>query len=895
MSEAAPESSSAEDDLDPERRRLANCQAGEAHWLRWGPYLAARQWGTVREDYSADGEAWTFFPHDHARSRAYRWGEDGLLGFCDESCLLCFGLALWNEADPILKERLFGLNSHEGNHGEDVKEYWFDLDNTPTHSYMRSLYRYPQRAFSYDQLIQENHQRTRQDPEFELIDTGVLAGNRFFDIEICYAKAAPDDIVIRIDATNRGPEPAPLHLVPQLWFRNTWAWGLDDRKPCLSVESGGASDQGVAIRAERHDWAPLWLVCQGAPELLFTDNETNNLRLWQAANRSPYVKDGINDAIVQGQGEAVNPARRGTKAAARYRVEIAPGATESVLLRLTDQLPSESFADAVAVIDSRAAEADLFYQRLAPSGLSEDERLVQRRALAGLLGTKQFYDYDVNRWLDGDPAGPVPPAARKTGRNHDWRTVACHNVLAMPAAWEYPWFAAWDLAFHALTLTLLDSAFAKRQLILLGREWYQHPSGQLPAYEWSFGDVNPPVQAWAAWRIYKLEQLVHGSGDRAFLERVFHKLMINFTWWVNRKDVQGENVFAGGFLGMDNISLFDRSTVHPGGGVLEQSDGTAWMAMYCLNMVTIALELAQTDRVYADIASKFFEHFLGIAQAMDNMGACNTALWDDADGFFYDVLRLPNGEQQQLRVRSLVGLIPLLAVDVVEPETLAAVPAFQRRLDWLLGHRPDLAALVSRWHEPGAGDRRLLALTRGHRMKCLLRRMLDPAEFLSDHGIRSLSKYHAEHPFVLTIDGRTYRCDYEPGESTTGLFGGNSNWRGPVWFPLNYLLIDALRTFHRYYGDEFLVECPTGSGQMMTLRAIADDLASRLISIFTLDAAGKRAMFGANELFQTNPLWRDNLFFSEYFHGETGAGLGASHQTGWTALVALLLNETARA
>ncbi len=897
-----------------ERERLASAHSGQAPWYRWGPYLSERQWGTVREDYSPGGTAWDYFPHDHARSRVYRWGEDGLLGICDQYCRLCFAVALWNGADPILKERLFGLTNEEGNHGEDVKEYYYFLDNTPTHSYMAALYKYPQRAFPYTELVAENRRRGRGAPEYELLDTGVFADDRYFDVLVEYAKAAPDDLLVRITATNRGPDPAPLHLLPTLWFRNTWAWGRDDRRPTLCVathpsappppqgESGLGSRDGDGsqpadrlVYARHHSLGEYWLACAGAPALLFTENETNASRLWGVSNGSLYVKDSINDAVVHGAFGAVNTHGAGTKLAAHYRFQIAPGASETVLLRLSDTCHDAPFADADALFTQRKAEADEFYAPLAAAPMSDDTRQVQRQAFAGLLWSKQFYHYNVREWLEGDPGQPKPPAQRWQGRNHDWLEHDSRDVLAMPDTWEYPWFAAWDLAFHCVTLAMVDPLFAKRQLIALGREWYMQPNGQLPAYEWTFGDVNPPVQAWAALRVYQIERRLSGRADRLFLERVFHKLLLNFTWWVNRKDRDGRNVFQGGFLGLDNIGVFDRSAPLPTGGYLDQSDGTAWMGMYCLNMLAIALELAREDRAYSDVASKFFEHFLLVAAALNNLGGAGIALWDDADEFFYDVLHLPDGRVQPLKVRSLVGLLPLLAVQTIEPDLLEMLPSFASRLEWLLEHRRDLASLVSRWNEPGVGERRLLALTRGHRMKALLRRMLDPNEFLSDHGVRSLSKYHAEHPYVFYVKNTAYTVQYQPAESTSGSFGGNSNWRGPIWFPVNFLLIEALQRFHHYYGDDFLVECPTGSGQKLTLWQIADHLSRRLIQIFQRDDAGRRPVWGASERLQTDPRWRDHLLFYEYFNGDTGAGLGANHQTGWTALVAKLIDQVARA
>jgi hypothetical protein len=878
---------------DPERRRLAEAHERRAPWYRWGPYLSQRQWGTVREDYSPGGTAWEYFPHDHARSRAYRWGEDGLLGICDDRGRLCFAPALWNGADPILKERLFGLSGPEGNHGEDVKEYYFYLDNTPTHSYMRALYKYPQRAFPYAGLVEENRRRTRADPEFELIDTGIFDGDRYFDVTVEYAKAAPEDILIRISATNRGPEPAPIHLLPTVWCRNLWAWRTGEPRPEITADSGPAqrSEPWRLIRVSHPELGDYRLACSGDPALLFTENETNFERLWHVPNRSPYVKDGIHAAVVGGAAEAVNPKLTGTKAAAHYVFTLAPNETRSVLLRLYQGGGRPPFLGAAEVFVERRAEADGFYRAIRPAGMSDDAERVWRQSYAGLLWSKQYYRYNVERWLEGDPAGPPPPEARKSGRNAGWRHIDNADVISMPDTWEYPWYAAWDLAFHCVPLARIDPEFAKAQLVLIMREWYMHPNGQLPAYEWAFDDVNPPVHAWAAWRVYDIERRRHGRRDRAFLERAFHKLLLNFTWWVNRKDVLGRNVFQGGFLGLDNIGVFDRSQPLPVGGQLDQADGTAWMGMFCLNMLAIALELARDDDVYEDVATKFFEHFLFIAGALNNLGGNGIPLWNDRDEFYYDVLHMPDESYRPLEIRSAVGLLPLFAVEIIEPDVLARLPEFRSRVEWVLANRPDLAALISRWNEPGAGEVRLLALARGHRMKRVLRRMLDPTEFLSDFGVRMLSRYHADHPYMLNVDGNSYRIAYEPGESRAGLFGGNSNWRGPIWFPINFLLIESLHRFHRYYGDDFLVEHPTGSGTYRTLRAIGDDLAMRLTRIFLRDEHGRRAVFGGNERFQRDPHWRDYIPFHEYFHGDSGAGLGASHQTGWTALVATMLEH----
>ena len=886
---------------DPERERLRQIrEQGGGAWRRWGPYLADRQWGTVREDYSADGEAWTSLPHDHARSRAYRWGEDGLLGICDENGRMCFAIALWNGRDPILKERLFGLAGPEGNHGEDVKEVYVYLDGTPTASYLRGLYRYPQAAFPYAELVAENARRGRDDPEYELADTGAFDDGRFFDVMVEYAKAAPEDIVIRIAITNRGPEAAPVHLLPTLWFRNTWAWGDTTPRPTIRPAGPGAFGAATTLRVDHPRLGTWWLTSSGQPDVLFTENETNAERLFGSPSRTAAVKDAFHDAIVDGDRSrlAADPSVGVTKAAVHLLWQLGPGETRTVLLRLArgdapPARPDADLADLVAVVDARHAESDVFFAAVSPAGLSEDQLRVQRQAFAGLAWGKQFYGYDVGRWLDGDPAGPPPPPQRESGRNSDWRTFNSAHVISMPDPWEYPWFAAWDLAFHAIPLALIDPDFAKDQLLLLTREWFMHPNGQLPAYEWNFSDVNPPVHAWATWRVYQIDRRINGTADRPFLERVFHKLLLNFTWWVNRKDTEGRNVFQGGFLGLDNIGVFDRSAELPGGGHLAQADGTAWMGFFSLQMMRIALELARENHAYEDLATKFFEHFLYIAGALNDIGGSGIPLWDDEDGFFYDVLHMPDDSRIQLKVRSLVGLIPLLAVETIEPELLEGAPAFARRLAWFLRNRPGLAGLVSRWEEPGAGDRRLLALVRGHRMKLLLRRMLDETEFLSPHGIRSLSRVHLAAPYVVQLDGATHSIDYEPAESRSGLFGGNSNWRGPVWFPINYLLIEALQKFHHYYGDDFRVESPVGSGRTMSLREVADELAARLSGLFLLGPDGRRPADGERRANGGTDAAAHVLFY-EYFNGDTGAGLGASHQTGWTALVAKLLDQIAR-
>ena len=872
--------SSAAQGASIEKTRLR--KAGSS-WKRWGPYLSERQWGTVREDYSAYGTAWEFFPHDHARSRAYRWGEDGIAGLSDEQQRLCFALALWNGCDPILKERLFGLTNSEGNHGEDVKELYYYLDATPTHSYLKMLYKYPQSEFPYARLVEENGQRGIGAPELELIDTGVFDDNRYFDVFVEYAQVEPDDILVRITAHNRGPERAPLHLLPQLWFRNTWSWKQHAYKPEILPAPEGA------LQARHAQLGVHYLYASGAPELLFTENETNAERLWNVPNATPYVKDGFHRRVVNGEVGAVNPEHVGTRAALWYRFDVPAGESVSVRLRLARRGRSEPLAHVDDLINERRGEADAFYAELQRGIEDADARLVQRQAFAGMIWSKQFFYYDVPEWLKGDETQVPPPASRQRGRNSEWVHLANADIISMPDKWEYPWYAAWDLAFHCIPLAILDSEFAKQQLVLLTREWYMHPNGQIPAYEWAFADVNPPVHAWATWRVYQIDRKRHGRGDLAFLERVFHKLMLNFTWWVNRKDAEGRNVFQGGFLGLDNIGVFDRSATLPTGGHIDQSDGTSWMAMYALNLMRIALELAQHNHVYEDIATKFFEHFLHIAEAMARLCHDGSGLWDDTDKFFYDVLHLPHGEHMPLKVRSMVGLIPLFAVETLEPELLAEVPEFAQRLEWFLDSRPDLASLVSHWNEKGRGQRRLLSLLRGHRMKRLLKRMLDETEFLSPYGVRALSRVHADHPYVFRADGMDLSVRYQPAESDSGQFGGNSNWRGPIWFPLNYLLIESLQKFHHYYGDEFRIECPTGSGVFLSIEEVAAELGRRLTRIFLKDERGLRPVFEHHPRIQTDPHFRDYVLFYEYFHGDSGRGVGASHQTGWTGLVAKLL------
>ena len=884
--------------MTTEVQRLQASDDREVHWKRWGPYLSERQWGTVREDYSANGDAWNYLPHDHARSRAYRWGEDGIGGICDRHQRICFALALWNEKDPILKERLFGLTNREGNHGEDVKEYYYYLDATPTSSYLKFLYKYPQAPFPYDELVRKNAERTRQDPEYELIDTGAFRENRYFDVFVEYAKATSEDIAIRITAWNRGPEPARLHILPTLWFRNRWSWGENYDPPQVYRMDGPAGN--ALMELNEFHYGKRWLLMEGTPELLFTDNETNMERLFQEKSRTPYVKDAFHRYVIGGEHEAVNPAMKGTKAAAHYAAEIAAGKGRTIRLRLMDHNPAEGQAPGQKyfgapfdkLFDQRLKEANEFYEQRVHLGMGSDPRLVQRQAFAGLLWGKQSYHYDVGRWLRGDSTQPKPDPLRLQGRNHDWIYLHNSDVISMPDKWEYPWYAAWDLAFHCVAMALIDPDFAKAQLVLFLREWYMKPNGQLPAYEWNFSDVNPPVHAWAAWRVYKIASRIQKKPDRTFLERVFHKLLLNFTWWVNRKDPQGKNVFEGGFLGLDNIGVFDRSQPLGPGSFIEQSDGTSWMAMFCLDMLSMAMELAHDDPAYEDVASKFFEHFVYISQAMNDMGGEGIGLWDDKDGFYYDVLhRGGSNEHIPMKVRSMVGLIPLFAVEVFDPEDLARFPAFKRRMEWFLRHHPDMKEHVDMSQMTSKGPRVLLTIANRNKLERIYRYMLDENEFLSPYGIRALSKFHLDHPYVLKVDGQSHSVNYEPAESTTDLFGGNSNWRGPVWFPMNFLLIESMQRVHFYYGDEFKVEFPTGSGQKKTLWNAAGELSRRLSHIF-LRRDGRRPVYGDAELMQKDPFWRDLILFYEYFNGETGAGLGASHQTGWTALVAKLLEQS---
>jgi hypothetical protein len=878
---------------DAESLRIAEDQSRTQNWKRWGPYLSERQWGTVREDYSAAGAPWQNLPHDHARSRAYRWGEDGLLGICDRECRLCFALTLWNGRDPILKERLFGLTGPEGNHGEDCKEYYFYLDSTPTHSYMKALYKYPQAEFPYGRLVAENRRRGKLDTEFELSDTGIFDGGRYFDVFAEYAKASPNDVLIRITAANRGPEPAILHLLPTLWFRNTWSWGRTHegywpKRFMRRAEDGTLASDHVTLGRFRLAVSPFAGGAQ--PVFLFTENETNVGKLYGVAGSSRYVKDAFHDYVIGGRGDAVNPEGQGTKAAAHYRLLLPPGEQVTLHLRLyaEEEAPPQAFGpDFDRIFADRIREADEFYATRIPTALTTPESKVARQAYAGLLWSKQFYHYVVKDWLNGDPQQPPPPEPRKAGRNHDWPHLHNRDVISMPDKWEYPWYAAWDLAFHMLPFARIDPVFAKEQLVLFLREWYMHPNGQIPAYEWALSDVNPPVHAWACWRIYKITGPA-GQRDRLFLSRVFQKLLINFTWWVNRKDVAGKHLFSGGFLGLDNIGMFDRSKPLPDGSQLEQADGTAWMAFYCATMMAMALELARDNPATEDVASKFFEHFVAIADAMNTLGG--TGLWDEQDGFYYDRLQT-DGHKVPTRIRSMVGLIPLFAVEVMEDAVIERLPGFRKRLQWFLENRQDLAQHIS-YCESGCGcqpGRRLLAIPSRVRLEKVLRYLLDENEFLSPFGIRSLSRFHKDHPSVCWTGGQENRVAYVPGDSDSGMFGGNSNWRGPIWFPVNYLLIESLERYHHYYGDSLRVECPTGSGRLMNLAEVANEIARRLKLIFISDGQGRRPCHGGDCRFKDDLHWKDLVLFHEYFHGDDGRGLGASHQTGWTALITRLL------
>lgn len=864
-----------------EEQRLDQARNGKAAWRQWGPYLSERQWGTVREDYSADGAAWEYFPHDHARSRVYRWGEDGIAGISDDKQLLCFAIALWNGKDSILKERLFGLTGSEGNHGEDVKEYYFYLDNVPTHSYMKYLYKYPQEEFPYAKLVEENRRRSRKDPEYELLDTGIFAENRYFDVFVEYAKASPDDLLIKISAANRGNEKASLHLLPTLWFRNTWSWEEKKEKPKLALENG-------AIKAMHPDLGEYFLYAKEGKNFLFTENETDKKRIFGCENDTPYVKDAFHKYVIWEQKEAVNSQNFGTKAAINYVVEIEPQKTAEVVLRLSKKKQSDPFANFDQIFAQRQTDAEEFYQKIAPIAMSEDMKNVQRQAFAGLLWNKQLYHYNVRKWLKGDPGQPSPPEQRHHGRNAIWWNLDAYDIFSMPDKWEYPWFAAWDLAYHTVAIALIDPDFSKQQLLLLNQEWYMHPDGQIPAYEWSFSDVNPPVQAWAAMRIYQIEKALYGRKDRSFLERIFQKLVLNFTWWVNRKDEENRNVFEGGFLGLDNIGAFDRDAGIPLGGRLEQVDGTAWMGMYCLNLLQIALELAKEDSVYEDMATKFFEHFVYIADAMNNIGGQSGGLWDEERGFYYSLLTLKDGRKIKLDLDNMIGIIPLFAVAPNNPNFHDLFPEYRERFDWFVENLPDLLKEIMDSDQEG---RFMLSFASPDKLKKILKKILNEEEFLSPFGIRSVSKRLEKDPYVLKLEGQEFTLDYEPAESTTSLFGGNSNWRGPIWFPLNFLTIESLQRFHYYLGDSYKIEYPTGSGKMMNLWDVSMELIHRLIKIFLKDENGRRPVYGGIEKFQTDPHWKDYILFHEYFHGDNGAGLGASNQTGWTGLTAKLIQQ----
>jgi hypothetical protein len=884
----APASTSPFDDC-AEQKRLNDAREAGIPWKQWGPYLSERQWGTVREDYSQDGNAWDYFTHDQSRSRAYRWGEDGIAGISDDRQRLCFALALWNGHDPILKERMFGLTNSQGNHGEDVKEYYFYVDSAPTHSYMKYLYKYPQREFPYADLVETNKRRTREELEYELVDTGIFDDNRYFDVFVEYAKAGPDDILIRVSVHNRGPEAARLHLLPTLWFRNTWSWGDDEPKPILR-EAGGA------VAASHSELGDYTLSCDGAPELLFTENDTNTERLWGSPNAAPHVKDAFHRYVVAGEQGAVNPAKSGTKAAARYIVDVPAGGCGVIRLRLAAGTAAKPFGAAFdKAFAQRVLDADEFYDRITPRTLTEDERRVHRQALAGMLWTKQYYHFDVDRWLKEKDAHPLMGGKARTSRNAEWFHMLNGDVISMPDKWEYPWYAAWDLAFHTVSLALVDFDFAKEQLLLMLRSLYSHPNGQMPAYEWNFSDVNPPVHAWATLFLYKVEKNL-GREDIPFLERSFQGLMLNFNWWVNRKDPQGRNVFAGGFLGLDNIGVFDRSAQLPTGGSLEQADGTAWMAFYCQNMLEMAIVLADHDPVYEEIAFKFLENFIWISYAMDKAGEQADDMWDEQDGFYYDVLRLPDGRALRLKVRSMVGLLPLCASTVLEASVGKNHPRLTALIELFKKRHPEVVAHVAPTDDGfvGYAGRRLLSPITRSKLERILGYLLDEHEFLGPHGVRSLSRYHLDHPFVFHTGGQEYRVQYLPAESNTGMFGGNSNWRGPVWMPVNALIIRGLINLHGFYGDDFTVECPTGSGNRMTLFEVAGELTRRLAGSFLRDAGGRRPVYGGCAKFQDDPHWRDLILFYEYFHGDNGAGLGASHQTGWTGLIARLLDLFAR-
>jgi hypothetical protein len=898
--------------LKAEEKRLAETKRGSKNWKRWGCYVSERAWGTVREDYSKDGAAWEYFPFEQARSKAYRWNEDGIAGICDDMQRLCFAVSFWNGRDPFLKDRFYGVTGNQGNHGEDVKEYYFYLDNTPTHSYMRFLYKYPQAEFPYKLLLDENYRRDKSHPEYELLDTGIFNDDKYFDIFIEYAKADANDICIKITAHNRGRETAPLHILPTIWFRNNWSWFEDAPKPHLEKAETGVENISSLI-AEQYEIGVYRLCAASAKEILFTENETNYEAIYNGKNTSDFVKDGIDDCIVRNKKEAVNRENKGTKAAAHYQFDIAPGASETIYLRLTrigdaektpfgaeihqrrsplKEINEKEFTfECEDIFQKRKFETNEFYDEIIPSDLTDDAKSIMRQSLSGMLWSKQYYRYVIKQWLEGDPAFPSPPAERLNGRNHQWKHLYNADVISMPDKWEYPWYAAWDLAFHCLALSIVDADFAKEQLILMLREWYMHPNGQIPAYEWKFDDVNPPVHAWAALRVFKIEARRTGKPDHDFLKRVFHKLLLNFTWWINRKDEEGNNVFEGGFLGLDNIGVFDRSAPLAEGTHVEQSDGTSWMAMYCLNMLAIAMELATHDSVYEDVAVKFIEHFIYISDAMNNLGNEKTELWNERDGFYYDVLHTRDEKNIPLKVRSMVGLIPLFAVETVEDAWLDKLPEFKSRVEWFLENRRDLTDNIECVHVAGQENRRLLSLVNRDRLRRILQYMLSEAEFLSEYGVRALSRFHKDNPFSIQLDGHTFTVGYEPAESTSGMFGGNSNWRGPVWFPVNFLLIESLQKFDFYFGETFKVEFPTGSGKMMTLWEVSQELSNRLANIFLKNSDGERPVYGGIEKFQKDENWRDYILFYEYFHGDNGAGLGANHQTGWTGLIAKLLQQ----
>lgn len=877
--------------MTKEEKRLREDREKKAYWRRWGPYLSERQWGTVREDYSSDGEAWKYLTHDEARSRAYRWGEDGIAGISDNHQRLCFAISLWNGKDSILKERLFGLDSLEGNHGEDVKEYYYYLDNTPSHSYMKYLYKYPQQEYPYHKLVTKNKALGRLVNEYELVDTGIFDEDRYFDIYVEYAKNDPEDILIKINIINRGPEASQLHLLPVLWFRNDWSWSNNKVKP--QIKQIKEKNNIFVIEASHSKLGDMYFYCESPKELLFTENETNFKRLDGTKSASDFTKDGINYYIVNGNKNAVNPKALGTKFTPSYTVDLNSGESKEFRFRLSKSknLSAPFGQQFEKTFINRKADADEFYKKLSPDFIREDEKNIQRQAFSGMLWCKQFYNYVVEDWLDGDPKFPPPPSTRKGGRNSSWTHLYADDVLSMPDKWEYPWFAAWDTAFHTIPFSMIDPDFAKRQLTRLTREWYMHPNGQIPAYEWAFGDVNPPVHAWGAWRVYKIENKIYGRTDRLFLETVFQKLLLNFTWWVNRKDIQGNNIFEGGFLGLDNIGVFNRSKSLPTGGYLQQADGTSWMAMYALDMLTIALELAKENKSYEDIASKFFEHFLYISNAINQFGEKQTGLWDEEDGFYYDMLNLPSGEQIPIKIRSMVGLVPLFAVMTMDLEVIDSLPGFKRRMDWFIENKPDLVTQCSIGKTNNL-KRNFLSITNQYRLRTILEKMLDEEEFLSPYGIRSLSKYHEKNPYILKVDEAEYSIDYEPAESRTELFGGNSNWRGPIWFPVNFLIIESLQKFHHYLGDSFKVECPTGSGNLMSLWEVSIELSNRLTSIFTKNSSGKRPFYGNIDKFQTDPHWSNHILFNEYFNADNGAGLGASHQTGWTGLIAKIIQQS---